>query len=362
MRRRRMLGFVAALAALALVAAGCGDDAGDSEADADAAETSSTSADAEEVSLEGLELTIYSGRNEDLVQPLIDDFEEATGVDVEVRYGNSAELGAALLEEGESSPADLFYSQEVGAVGALANEDLLVELPEDVIELVDPRFAPDGNNLWVGVTGRSRVIVYNPDLVPEVPEGVTDLTDPQYEGMTAWVPGNAGFQAFMTGFRVSEGEDAARAWLEAMKDNGVQTYEGNGDVLEAVNDGVLPIGLINHYYWAQMANEVGVENMKAQLVFPTGGDPGGLVNATAVGILKGGADNPAAEAFVRYLLSLEGQTYFAEETSEYPLISGAPDPKGVPPLAELEGPELDLTDLDSLIATQQMLTEAGLLS
>ncbi len=312
--------------------------------------------------LDGQELVLYSGRNEELVQPIIDEFEAATGAVVKVRYGSSAEVGAALLEEGDRTPAEVFFSQEVGALGALAKEGMLSPLPDEVVGLVDERFQPAEGNLWVGVTARSRVIVYNPDLVDNPPAGVLDLTDPQYEGMTAWVPGNAGFQAFITGFRVTHGDEAVLEWIKAMQANGVQTYEGNGDVLEAVNNGDLPMGLINHYYWAQLVAEVGLENVNAQLIFPAGDDPGGLVNATAVGILNNGADNPAALAFVEYLLSEEGQTYFATQTQEYPVVDGVADPEGIPPLEELEGPQLDLTDLDSLVATQELLTEAGLLS
>ena len=123
------------------------------------------------------------------------------------------------------------------------------------------------------------------------------------------------------------------------------------------------MGLINHYYWARTLEEAGgADERAAQLVFPTGDDPGGLVNATAVGITVSGEDNPAAQAFVDFLLSVEGQTYFATETFEYPLVEGVDDPEGVPPLEDLQGPPLDLTDLDSLQATQDLLTELGLLS
>jgi iron(III) transport system substrate-binding protein len=342
--------LVALLLPLALLAAACGDD--------DESGASASQDDGESRSL-----TLYSGRNEELLQPLVDDFEAASGIQVEVRYGNSAEMGAALLEEGAGTPADVFYSQEVGAVGVLAKADLLSSLPDEVVQRVDERFQPGEGNHWVGVTGRSRVIVYNPELVAEPPTGVLELTDPKYRGQTAWVPGNAGFQAFMTAFRVSQGEDAARQWLDDMVANDVQTYESNDDVLAAVEAGDLPMGLINHYYWAQLLGEVGsTENMTSRLIFPEGDDPGALVNATAVAIMKGSADDPAAMAFVEYLLSEEGQTHFATETFEYPLIDGVADPEGIPALDELQGPQLDLTDLDSLEQTQQLLADAGLLS
>lgn len=341
-----------------LLASACGDDSSSSTTTQPEA-TDGTTAE----SLAGSTITLYSGRDEALIAPLIEAFEAETGVEVEVRYGKSAEMAAALLEEGDKTNADVFYSQEVGAVGEVARAGLLAELPDGVVELVDERFRPAEGNQWVGVTGRSRVIVYNPDLVSEVPDGVLDLTDPQYKGQVAWVPGNAGFQAFITAFRVSQGEDAAEQWLGDMIANEAVTYEGNNDVLKAVDAGDIPMGLINHYYWGRLANERGgADKLTAQLIFPKGDDPGALVNATAAGITNKAGDNPAALALVEYLLSEEGQRKFVEETSEYPLIDGVEGPEGFPPLSELEGPKLDLTDLDSLAATQALLTKMGLLS
>lgn len=383
--QRRRLQLLAVLLPAALLAGACGNDddaasgpttttaaAGDERAveacespgisTESVTDTGETPAEPEpfvaDPSLRGESITLYSGRDEKLVQPLIDRFTEATGVTVEVRYGNSAEMGAQLLEEGEGTSADVFYSQEVGAVGVLAKADLLSALPDEIIEQVDERFRPGADNAWVGVTGRSRVIVYNPDLLEDPPQCVAELTDPKYKGKVAIVPGNAGFQAFITGFRVGEGDDAAREWLEAMIDNDVITnIESNGDVLDAVNNGDLPIGLINHYYWARHEDRA---NLTAQLMFPTGDDPGGLLNATAAAITKKGADSPAALELIQFLLSPEGQTAFVTETWEYPVIDGVADPTGVPPMADLEGPALDLTDLDSLEATQAMLTDLGL--
>jgi iron(III) transport system substrate-binding protein len=349
--RRGRSPLLCAVLALTLLAAACGDDEGATPTDGDDGSTS-----------ERQSLVLYSGRDEELVQPLVDKFEEEHDVTVEVRYGNSAEMGAQLLEEGEDTPADVFYSQEVGAIGVLAKADLLSPLPTEVVELVGERFRPAEGTDWVGVTGRSRVIVHNPDVVAEAPTSVLDLTDPRYEGQVAWVPSNASFQSFITAFRVSEGDDAARQWLEAMKANGATSYESNGDVLEAVNSGDIGLGLINHYYWARMAPEVGgAENMESELIFPEGDDPGALVNATAAAITKTGEDNPAALELIEFLLSEEGQTTFVEQTWEYPLVEGVADPEGLPALEELGGPQLDLTDLDSLEETQALLTDVGLL-
>lgn len=353
MRNRRLkLATTSLIAVLALVAAACGDD-GDSASDT----TTGDGGDAAE------SVVLYSGRDEELVGPLIDQFTESTGIEVDVRYGDSAEMAAQLLEEGGNTPADVFYSQEVGALGALSRAELLHPLPDEVVELVDERYRPAESTDWVGVTGRSRVIVVNPDLVEEQPGSVLDLTDEQYEGQVAWAPGNASFQSFITAFRIAEGEAAASQWLDDMIANGAQTFEKNGEILEAVENGTVGIGLINHYYWARMAPEVGgADNLASELIFPEGDDPGALVNATAVGITVKGQDNPGALALVEYLLSEEGQTLFVEETFEYGLADGVADPEGVPPLDDLGGPTIDLTDLDSLEATQQLLTDKGLLS
>ena len=337
-----------ALIPLASLLAACGDD-----------DSPDSGSPATEEANGSESITVYSGRDEELVAPLIEKFTEETGIDVEVRYGDSAEMGAQLLEEGDKTPADVFYSQEVGAVGVLAEADLLAALPEDVVSTVDERFHPGDGNAWVGVTGRSRVIVYNPDLT-DAPAGVEELTDPKYKGKVAIVPGNAGFQAFVTGFRVSEGEDAAKAWLEDMIANDVNSdIESNGDVLDAVENGDVPIGLINHYYWARDERQ---PDLTSKLVFPAGDDPGGLVNATAAAVTKGAADDESALELVKYLLSEDGQTYFVEETFEYPVVDGIPDPEGIPALDELEGPDLDLTDLESLEATPARLTDVGLVS
>ncbi len=350
MGKARWAAVLPLMGVMALVGAACGE-----EKDEDATDTTAASGG-------GGELVVYSGRDEELVAPLIEQFEAASDVDVEVRYGNSAELGAALLEEGTNTPADVFYSQEVGAIGVLDDADLLTPLPGDVVEQVDERFRPADGSDWVGVTGRSRVLVVNPDVVGEVPDSIEDLTDPQYEGQIGWAPSNASFQAFVTAFRVSRGEGPAADWLDAMIENEPQSFESNSDVLEAVDTGELGIGLINHYYWARMVPEVGgVENMGSELVFLQGDDPGALVNATAVAITAKGEDNPAALEFVEFLLSEEGQTYFVEETWEYPLVEGIPDPDGLPALEALAGPELDLIDLDSLETTITLLTDKGLL-
>ncbi len=306
-------------------------------------------------------LVVYSGRAEQLVQPVIDQFEEATGVEVSVRYGSTAQLAAQLIEEGDRSPADVFFAQDGGALGALTKAGMFAQLPTEVLDIVDDRFQAD-DGTWVGTSGRARVVAYNADELDEseVPDSIFDLTAPEWRGRVGIAPGNASFQAFVTAIRVLEGDDVARQWLEDMASNGVERFDNNVLVLDAVNDGVVDLGLINHYYWFERVAEEGEDAVTARLKFMPGDDPGSLINVAGAGVLASSDRAEEARQFVEYLLGEDAQAYFAEETKEYPLRAGIPTAEGLPPLESLDAPAIDLSDLDSLEETLRMIEEAGL--
>jgi len=162
-------------------------------------------------------LTIYSGRSESLVQPILDQFADESGIKVRVRYGDTAELAATILEEGDNSPADVFFAQDAGALGALAEAGLLKTLPRTVLDLVPSEYRSRAD-LWVGISGRARVVAYNTDALSpsDLPDSIFGFTDPKWKGRIGWAPQNGSFQAFVTGLRVLEGDAAARgcrAWL-----------------------------------------------------------------------------------------------------------------------------------------------------
>jgi iron(III) transport system substrate-binding protein len=346
MRFRSALTLLAVLG-LAALGAGCG-----SDGDAGEQEGSETS---------GGSLTVYSGREEELVEPLFELFEEETGIDVEVRYGDSAELAATLAEEGANSPADAFFAQDPGSLGAVADEGLLAELPEELLEQVDERFRDDDGR-WVGTSGRVRVLAYNTDAVSEgeLPESVFELTDPSWKGRVGIAPTNGSFQAFVTAMRLSEGEDSTREWLEGLQANEPKLYESNSTIVEAVAAGEVDLGLVNHYY-LYLAKEEQPDAPVENHFFP-GDDPGALVSAAGVGIVEGAENDGPARRFVEFLLSEEGQRFYVEEAeeAEYPLIDGVEPKEGLPPLEELEGPDIDLAALGpELEATLELLNEVG---
>lgn len=307
------------------------------------------------------ELTIYSGREQDLVGPLLDRYAKEEGVDIKVRYGGTPELAATINEEGDASPADVFFSQDAGALGQLGDEKRLARLPRDLIDSVDARFrSPRGD--WVGVSGRARVVAYNREETEErdLPRSVLGLTARRWRGKVGWAPTNASFQAFVTAMRKSVGQARAERWLREMRDNDAQVYENNVAIRDAVANGEIEVGLINHYYVAEARAEEGSDYPVA--VFePPGGDPGALVNAAGAAVLASSDASEEAERFVRFLLSEEAQRYFADETKEYPLAAGVKAERGLIPLSRIEQPDVDLSDLADLQGTVELLEKTGVL-
>jgi iron(III) transport system substrate-binding protein len=354
-RTRPRLAVTAAV--LALLAVACGDDgtqpAGQPGTTAGATATTDPGPN---------RITVYSGRGESLVKPLFEQFTRETGVQVEVRYADSAALAAQIVEEGSRSPADVFFSQDAGALGALSKRGLLASSPSEAVSAVDAKYR-SRDNTWVGVSGRARVIAYNPQKVPEaeVPKSVFELTDPKWKGRIGIPPTNASFQAFVTAMRVQAGEARTKEWLAGIKANEPKTFTGNNPLLAAIDEGQVDIGLINHYYLFERIKNLGQDKVVARNAYTTNGDPGALINVAGVGVLKSTKAPAASARFVNYLISRPAQEFFAEKTSEYPLASGVPAIAGLVPLAQVQSPDIDLSSLDTLEQTLTMIRESGLL-
>ena len=307
-------------------------------------------------------LTVYSGREEELVQPLFDMFEKKTGITVDVRYGDSAELAATIAEEGGNSPADVFFSQDPGSLGAV--DDELEQLPQETLDRVAARFR-DAGGRWVGTSGRTRVLAYNTDALTEgqVPDSVFDLTDPRWQGKIGIAPTNASFQAFVTAMRLSAGEEKTKQWLIDLRKNKPKTYEKNTPIVEALATGEIELGLVNHYYLYLVKKEQ--PNAPIANHFLAAGDPGALVSVAGAGVLASSDNKDEAVQFVDFLLSDEGQRFYTDsaEEAEYPLVAGIPAKESLPPLDTLEGPNVDLSTFGAeLSSTLELLRETGYLS
>jgi iron(III) transport system substrate-binding protein len=305
-------------------------------------------------------LTVYSGRGENLIGPLIERLERDTGIDVQIRYGKTAGLAATILEEGKNSPADLFFAQDAGALGALSKEGRLLKISNPLLNMVEPRFESK-NGEWIGITGRARTVDYNTLLVnpKELPDSIWGFTDTKWAGgKIGWAPTNGSFQSFITAFRVLEGEDRARKWLEGIIAGEPQAYSKNTPILAALGRGEVQVGFVNNYY---------LHRFKAEDPdFPvahhyTRGDAGSMINVAGLGIVDTARNVEAAERFIGYMLSEDAQRYYATSTYEYPLLKGIKVEGPQKPLSDITTPDIDLSDLDDLKSTLDLLRDVGVL-
>ena len=307
-------------------------------------------------------LTVYSGRSQSLVHPILEAFGEYSGVDIRVKYAGSASTAATLLEEGDNTPADVVFLQDPGSLGSLAAAGMLAELPQGTLDKVDSRLR-DPNGQWIGTSGRARTIIYNTETIDpagDLPASILDFTAEEWKGRVGWAPRNGSFQSFVTALRLQIGEEGAREWLEGMKDNDAREYPNNVSIVQAAANGEVDVGFVNHYYLERFLEEHGPE-FKARNHFIGNGDPGALVLVAGAGILEASENRETAEEFIEFLLSEPAQMYFTSEVKEYPVSAGVEPEGDLPPIESLDPPDVDLGSLSDLQGTIDLLREVGVL-
>jgi len=305
-------------------------------------------------------LTLYSGRHEWLVGRLVEYIEgEYEDFTVQPRYNDSATLVNEIVNAGDQSDADVFYTVNAGSLGQLADGGRTAALPEEVLEKVDSAYRPDDGN-WVGTSGRARTVPYNTNALSasDVPSDVMSFPDTDaLAGEMGWAPGYGSFQAFVTAMRILEGEDTTREWLNSMLDAGVTRYADEQRVAEAVANGEIRAGFANHYYIQRVKSSD--ESAPIATAF-TENDAGSIFNVAGAAVVDSTSDQDLAANFVRHLLSAEAQEYFAIETNEYPLIEGVEPVGDLPTIDEIDSPDIDLTQLSDLGPTIDLMRDVGI--
>lgn len=325
------------------------------------------------------ELVIYSGRSQALVDELVADFKEQTGVNVKVRYGNDAELLAVMGEEGDRSPADVYWANTTGALANASQQNMLVTLPDSLLNKPDSYTSSSGE--WVPVTVRFRVMAYNPNNVDpdDLPDSVLDLPQmEEFEGRIGWTPTYSSFYDFITAMRLTEGDDIARNWLQDMIDLNPKAYSSNTPMVQAIAAGEIDIALTNHYYILRMKQggeegeyedheHYGEEDPNPKASIDTyhfaSGDIGNLALVTGAAQLQTADSEELAQQFLSFLLSQQAQEFAAQAVHEYPVIREVELPKYL--LDEEEAfelsPDYDYEQLQQLEGTLNLLREIGLI-
>ena len=309
------------------------------------------------------DLVVYSGRSESLVKPIIEQFEAASGINVKVKYGKTGAIAATLLEEGRNSPADIFFAQDPGGLGAVAKAGMFQTIDSSTLNKV-PTWAKSKESLWVGISGRARTVVYSTknNISPEdLPASLEGFTDPKWKGRIGWPPTNGSFQAMITAMRVEWGEKKTHTWLKDIKSNEPKVYPKNTPTVAAAAAGEIDVGFVNHYYLHRFIAEQG-EGFGARNHHLSSGDVGSIILVAGAGILNTSKNTANAKKFLDFMLSPVAQQYLTGQTYEYPLVEGVKTNPLLIPLDKINKPSIDMASLDDLVGTQKLLKEVGLLN
>ena len=285
-------------------------------------------------SLAAEKLTVYSGRAERLIKPVLDDFTAKTGISVDLLSSGTTELVNRLKAEGDRTPADLFLTNDAGSLEqARAAGILRPTNMREVDRAIPPQFrAPD--NAWIGLSGRFWIIVYNKTLVtPDNLKSLLDLADPKWKGKLA-IP-NAGseyLQAGVSVIRASYGDAKTKDFLLGLKDNaGTQVYQKSSQIVEAVAKGQAAAGIVNHYYVYRHLAAQPTAPIAVFMPDQHQGGMGAIMNVAGVGIVKSTKHLESAKLLIEFLVAKAGQKLFADLDKEYPLH---PEVKADPALLE----------------------------
>ncbi len=310
----------------------------------------------------GNELTLYNGQHEQTTATLVHNFEHLTGIKVRIRSADEATLANQIIQEGSSSPADVFYTENSPALEALGERGLLVPVQASTLAAV-PRESSSKRGDWVGVSARVSELVYNTSQMRagEVPTSVLQLAAPNFKGKVGFAPSETDFQPIVTSIAKLRGRPAAEAFLEGMKQNS-KVYPDNETVVAQVNNGESTIGPINHYYWYRLRREQGEGGMHSKLAPYAHGDPGNLINVSGAAVLRASGNQAKAQQLLAYLVSQGGQEALAHSDSyEYPLRPGVGPPPGLPPLSSFGGSVLTPAQLGDGHEALELEQKLGLL-
>lgn len=306
-------------------------------------------------------LTVYSAQHESLVRTMLEGFTDETGIELEFRDANDSELANQIVQEGEASPADVFLTENSPAIEVVDQAGLLAPIDPQTLEQVEAAYRPESGT-WTGFAARSTALIHNPAEIAEdeLPASMLDLADPEWEGRVAIAPGGADFQAIVSAVLALEGEDATREWLAGLKRNG-EIYSGNTAIMKAVDEGEVPVGITYHYYWFRDQAQNGLIGDDAELHYFRNQDPGAFVSVSGAGVLASSDQKDDAQRLVEWLTGPEAQERLADSSAlEYAVGVGVASAEALPPLAELQAPDVDPGALDAPQVTE-LMQEVGLL-
>jgi iron(III) transport system substrate-binding protein len=312
----------------------------------------------------GDQITLYNGQHPQTTESLVSAFEKATGITVSVRNDDEDTLADEIVSEGSRSPADVIYTENSPALEYLQGKGLLASVDPSTLADTPSRY-DSARGDWVGVSARVSVLVYNPSLISEsqLPTSILQLADPRYQGELALAPGETDFQPIVTSVARTYGSAAALTWLEGLKANaGSHIYPDNETISDEVNRGAVAFGVVNQYYWYRMGSELGASNVHSKIAYLAPQDPGYVLDVSGAAVLRSSTHQAAAQRFLAFLVSEQGQEIIGRSTSyEYPIASGVATAQPETPFGELQPNSITIPELGDGSTAISLMQQAGLL-
>ena len=293
-------------------------------------------------------LTIYSGRSERLIKPVLDAFTTSTGIQIALLSSGTTELVNRLKAEGDRTSADLLITNDAGSLELARTAGLLRPLNMREIDRAIPSQFRAPDNAWVGVSGRFWIVAYNRTMVQsDQVKSLLDLADPKWKNKIAILNSSSEYlQAGVSVILATHGEEKTRQFLQGLKTNAdTQVYQKSSQIVDAVAKGQVALGIVNHYYvYRYLATQ---PDAPIAVLMPDQqeGGMGAIMNVAGVGVVKSTKHLDSAKLLVEFLVAQAGQKLFAELDKEYPLHQ---DVKADPALVERKNFRAALVPLSKL--------------
>ncbi len=309
-------------------------------------------------------ITVYSGQHPETVSALVAAFTKQTGIPVAVRSDDEGVLASQIIQEGSHSPADVFLTENTPALVELEQRGLLSPVDSSTLGKTSAKYS-SAQGKWAAISARVSTMVYNTNkLKPsQLPRSVLELADPKWKGKLALAPSETDFQPIVTAVAARYGNARAVKWLEGIRSNASpHIYPDNETLVAQVNSGQAELGVINHYYWFRLRDELGKSKIHSAEHLFAAGDPGYVIDVSGAGVLSSSSHQAEAQKFVAFLVSRAGQELLAHsESYEYPLGSGVSTAKPLIPFSTLRPDPITVAQLGNGSRAISLLRQASLL-
>ena len=270
------------------------------------------------------ELTVYTSRQPQLIEPIVEQFTNETGIKVNLLSGNAQELMERIDIEGEDSPADIFMTVDAGVLWQAAERDILAKIDSEILNENIPAHLRDSKNEWFGLSKRARTIVFSSDQFKDNDFSTyEDLADPKWRGKLCLrtskkVYNRSLIASMIDAYGFDKSKEVVSGWISNLA---TEVFSNDTNALKAVSSGQCGVTIVNTYYLARLLDDPEYNNLS--LFWANQSDRGVHVNISGAGVVKTSKNKKNAVLFLEYLSSNRAQDFYASANKEYPVLIGA---------------------------------------